>query len=207
MISLIKRIIKGCLRPFATPLLSRIRIIVREEITKALAQSEPVTTDASRGIEDLRAAPIVNESKTIIKSFEQLDDFVLKNQKHDFGGLSPREFLHSHKIDYKSFVELFGTPHPEGDPFSDEYVNWEMSFFKFLHGNDYSPDLEGISETQYEQSYMGRHLSYGWAVDKRIDRMRIYADFLEKIKPNPEMSVLEMGFGWGNMVELLGRCG
>ena len=139
----------------------------------------------------------------IIKNFEQYDAFIKKYELREFGDLDESMFLRSYMLDFNSFIKLFGS-HPHGcDPFSDEYVKWEMAFFEFLSGKRYSFDSEGFDAPANTKSIPTDF----WNMNYRIHQMRIYADLLDKIRPKAGEHVLEMGFGWGYLLELFGRCG
>lgn len=138
----------------------------------------------------------------IIKNFEQLDSFVKKYQQGDYEG-AEAQFLNSHVLDFKCFEDLFGKPRPNTDPFSDEYSRWEMSFFQFLSGGEYSFNSEGLDVS----SYMDMPPTIYLNADTRIYHMHMYADFLNIAKPLAGMKVIEMGAGFGDLLELFGRCG
>ena len=70
-----------------------------------------------------------NEIK-VIKNFEQFDDFVARFQGRDFEG-NDVDFLQGYVLDFDAFKKLFNTPRLSDDPFSSEYHNWEMSFFRW----------------------------------------------------------------------------
>jgi len=140
---------------------------------------------------------------TIIYDFEQLDTFINNYTHCNYEG-SHYEFLRSYQIDFQSFVELFGKQPPNCDPFSEEYAQWEMSFHRFLSGKDYNYDLEGSGSPPENVP----PTCWDWFdMDSRIHSMRTYADLLDVIRPKLDTTVLEMGVGWGNLAELLGRCG
>ena len=62
--------------------------------------------------------------KNIITNFNELDLFIKKYLNHDFEGKSEFEFLHSYKLDFNAFVEIYNTPPVlDCDPFSDVYAN------------------------------------------------------------------------------------
>lgn len=141
----------------------------------------------------------------VISDFEQYGAFIEKIMSHDYGGLSLQEFCATYKLCFSSFCKLFGKMPPKCDPFSDEYANWEMSFFEFLSGKKYTFESEG---SKFDVSwYSNNPPTIDWDLNSRIFIMKSYADFLEYVKPKPGMRVLEMGFGFGNLLELLGRCG
>lgn len=140
-----------------------------------------------------------------IGDFNQYDEFVRKYLQYDFEGMTERDYLDSYYLDFKAFIKIFGIMPPKCDPFSDEYRNWEMSFFEFLAGKDYAFDLEGLNLNVQEENK--RIPTIDFSREYRISQMRTYADFLEKAKPERGARVLEMGCGWGNLMELLGRNG
>lgn len=140
-----------------------------------------------------------------IRNFEEYDEFIRKYEQCDFDGQSLQEFQQSYCLDFDSFVNLFGTPPPTCDPFSDEYMNWELSFFQFLSGREYRFEAEGAQSDIAER--VKKIPTCDLNVETRVVMMRTYADFLEKSRPERGTRVLEMGFGNGNLTELLGRCG
>ena len=82
----------------------------------------------------------------LITNFEEYDGFIAKYNQLGFGGKinkSEREYLDSHELDFMSFVKSFGSKPPKCDPFSQEYINWEMSFFNYLSGREYDFQSEG----------------------------------------------------------------
>jgi len=141
----------------------------------------------------------------VIKNFEQFNDFVAKFQRRDFEG-ADFDFLRSYVLDFNAFVKLFNTPRLSDDPFSDEYAQWEMLFFEFLSGRDYSFDSEGLNESAI-LPYMTSPPTFEMALDTKIHLLKTHADLLNILRPTPEMSVLEMGSGGGSLLELFGRCG
>jgi len=143
-----------------------------------------------------------NEQMPILMhTFEQMDAFVNDYVQGNYKGRDI-EFLHKYKIDFQSFVTLFGTPHPNCDPLSDEYWNWEMSFFEFLSGRNYCYDSEGAIA-----DLSNKIPTIDWDINTRVNFMHLYANFLSIVRPKPGMNVFEMGFGGGNVLELFGRCG
>jgi hypothetical protein len=139
----------------------------------------------------------------IIRNFEQYDAFIEKYELREFGNLNESLFLKRYFLDFNSFLELFGA-HPHiCDPFSEEYAKWEMAFFEFLSGKPYSFDSEGLDAPADIRSIPTIFRD----MDTRIRQLQIYADLLDKIRPKQGERVLEMGCGWGYLLELFGRCG
>jgi SAM-dependent methyltransferase len=143
--------------------------------------------------------------ETIIKTFEQLDDFINKCKNREFPENDLQKFLQSYSIDYNSFKELFGGDNPYIEyPFSDEYAKWEHSFFEFLSGKNYSFDNEGIKAEEHSP------LSYPWSnlpLYNKITRLQSYINFLTVIGDLNGKRVLEMGCGYGTLAAFLESVG
>lgn len=142
----------------------------------------------------------------LISSFVQFDEFIDKYEKRDYME-TEISFLRKYRIDFDSFVGLFGQLPPNSDPFSNEYAKWELDFFEFLSGGEYSFESEGLDEDQGIRELAELPPTGYMDLEKRIHDMRFYAGFLEAVKPRKGSHTLEMGFGLGNLLELLGRHG
>ena len=139
-------------------------------------------------------------AKVLISNFEQLDAFVNDYHRRDYDA-NDAEFFQRYKIDIQSFKTLFGIPHPDSDPFSDEYRDWEMSFYEFLSRRKYCYEFEGA-----QTDLMSKIPTSCWDINTRVHYMQRYAQFLSIVNPKPGQNVFEMGFGEGNLLELFGRC-
>jgi len=101
------------------------------------------TTNCTKHEDSGCTAEATIDGKIYICNFSEYDEFVRKCIEQDFGNLDFFSFSTQYRLNFDSFVKLYGTPHPYGDPFSDEYRQWEMSFFEFLSGKAYSFEVEG----------------------------------------------------------------
>jgi len=202
-LNIIKRIIKGILRPIAKPYFNRIRIILREELTHN-NQHRGVSLNNKNGysVSTINAKPSTAIKTVKISTFAELDAFCDKYNRGDYDGLSFRDFLGKHYISVSHFFKLYGSSPPKCDPFSDVYKDWEIGFFKFLYGREYSFNNEGVGISNYDKPP-----TYAHDLDKRVFSLRLYADFLNIVKPISGMNIIEMGCGAGDLLELLGRCG
>ena len=141
----------------------------------------------------------------LMKNFEELDEFIKECKSKSSAGLSlseQRDYWKTHQLDFESFVESF-TPRPNCDPFSEEYKNWEMSFFEFISGRDYKLSNEGSDVTNMK----GISSLDVYGFDYRIWQIKVYADFMDKIRPKPGLRVLDMGGGFGYLAEFMARLG
>jgi len=139
----------------------------------------------------------------MITDFKGLDDFVRTYQAYIFEQSNKLQWLHAHRLDVGSFIKAFGSAQPKDrDPFSREYFEWEMAFFKFLSGRDYDFHNEGLALKQ-----CGGVPQSELALAYKMTLYRNYADILEFVSPGPGRRILEMGCGKGYLLELLGRCG
>lgn len=146
----------------------------------------------------------INEGITFLSSFEQVDEFVRTVDKFQYGGQEYYDFIGRHRVDYESFIRIFGKSPPNCDPFSPEYRDYEMSFHKFLSGKDYSVTLES---RDVSEAYIDMYEGSLFGAESKAKKMRLYADLLDICKPTHGMAVLEMGFAWGFLLEQFGRCG
>jgi len=172
------------------------------------ATASKVIQKICRTINKKTSSYIMHEKNiTLIRNFEEYDEFVrrVKNEE-GFDVQNIAAYLNSFKLDFSSFVEAFGSPHPDCDPFSQEYIDWEMAFLTFLSGKKYEVESEGILKAEAEH-FNKEPTGFHWTLQSRTTQMRTYADFLDICKPKKGMKALEMGCGWGNLLELLGRCG
>ena len=136
-----------------------------------------------------------------IKTFEQYDDFIKSAIQ---ANLDP-QMLSTYKLDFEEFVKLYGTSPPCCDPFSDEYRDWELSFFQFLSGQEYCVEKEG-QHFNVELEKL-KPPTLGQSIDKRAESNHNYMEMLKRTRLKRGLRVLEMGFGHGNLLELLGRTG
>jgi 2-polyprenyl-3-methyl-5-hydroxy-6-metoxy-1,4-benzoquinol methylase len=152
------------------------------------------------------------ESKILIHNFQEYDEFLHIYIHGDYEEKNDKEFLGKYALDFESFVDAFGTRPPDCDPFSTEYMDWEMAFFTFLSGRNYSFVSEGITYDEVK-NHMSLPPTTNWNIEGnndiafRTSRMRDLAEFLDICCPLPNMHVLEMGCGWGYLLEQFGRCG
>ena len=147
-----------------------------------------------------------------IKNFEELDTFVKKYIANSWDNLTGSEFLAAHQLDFISFVQMFGSSPPQADPFSTEYASWEMKFFEFLSGRPYDFNNEGLKADESRIDIdVARMMSSPPQIDLspayKASLYKTYADILHFIQPQPGQRILEMGCGWGYLLEVLGRCG
>jgi len=162
------------------------------------------TVATSIGIIIKKSCDVTKDDKITIKSFKQLDEYTQKIKDSDFSGMTHAEFMNKHVLDFDTFTRLFGS-HPESDPFSDKYRNWELDFFSFLSGDKYDISNEGFTFDAAE--LLEKPPASGFTTEQTVFYMKGYADFLDIIRPEKGSRVLEMGFGFGNLLELMGRCG
>ena len=151
----------------------------------------------------------VNSNMKLITNFKELDEMVEtvnKIYQGELTDINDRVYMSSYKLDINSFIELFGSSHSVCDPFSKDYRDWEMGFFDFISGSKYNSESEGFTH-DFISTYNHRPPTAHWDIITRISYMKTYTTFLEICKPVPEMNVLEMGCGWGVLLELFGRCG
>jgi SAM-dependent methyltransferase len=140
-------------------------------------------------------------SLIVVSSFEQYEDLV----NNHLNGIVDTAYLRRHVLDVEYFAKMYGMPSPVCDPFSSQYLEWEIGFFEFLSGKPYNYVAEGLSlDALTEQQ---KPPTVDWSLEHRIERTRLYMEVLERIQPQQGACVLEMGFGYGDLLEWLGRCG
>ncbi|HBU12916.1 MAG TPA: hypothetical protein DEB31_09410 [Clostridiales bacterium] len=140
-----------------------------------------------------------------IDSFEAYDKFIEACKQCEEIGLDMRQTVWPHvQFEKESFFKLFGSVPPKCDPFSKKYANWEFAFFEFLSGRKYSLDNEGVLDIS---QFLEQPPNILYPLDVQIKYYQKYAGFLEVIRPKTGDRALEMGFGRGALLEVLGRCG
>lgn len=141
----------------------------------------------------------------LMSSLEQLDDFIAKYLNGQYAPMSAAEYLDSHLLDYVAILKAFGQPRPVADPFSREYYNWVMSFYRFIAGRAYDVGNEGLHISQ--EDWPDEIPLAADSVDKKSQLLRSYADFLSVMSPKAGQRVLELGCGNGNIADFLECCG
>lgn len=207
MPNIVKRVLKSLIKAVARrPFFKRIlRLVIDEEIVRDIYSLNTQMLSTEQYSADTEISEAAVHKQTALKAFNELDDFVNKYELLDTGKLTPMEFLHSYYISIEDFISLFGQHPPDCDPFSEEYRAWEISFFDFLAGKTYSYKNEGYHFNLTE--WLRRPPTTRWDMNTRINHYKSYADFLNVVRPSSEMKILEMGCGFGELLEVLGRCG
>ena len=143
---------------------------------------------------------------TLINNFDEYDEFIENYLHTNFNDESSQiDFLNSYALNFHEFTKLYGTTQRSNDPFSEEYANWELSFFQFLSGKDYNYLDEGLIFDVSNE--MKKPPTVDWDIEHRIKANRQYMEILSYIRPKRSDCVLVMGFGWGTILEQFGRCG
>jgi len=138
---------------------------------------------------------------SLINSFEKYDQLI----KGHVDGTVDNGQLCRQVLDFDCFAQLYGIDHPKCDPLLPAYLNWEIGFFEFLSGKKYDYANEGLALNLTEEH--SKPPTMDWGIDYRVERTRVYMEIISRIRPQPGACVLEMGFGYGDLLELLGRCG
>ena len=157
----------------------------------------------SLGIPETKIVPYFKNE--LIKDFDQLDELVEKWNLATLEGKNTNYLRLNNSLDFDSFVALFGSMPPECDPFSDEYSQWELSFFEFLAGRKYSFSHEGVPIDKINLRRQSFSAKANMEEKTSIARTQLYADFIEIWKPKRGLNVLEMGCGQGFLLEQIGR--
>ncbi|HBU12914.1 MAG TPA: hypothetical protein DEB31_09400 [Clostridiales bacterium] len=137
-----------------------------------------------------------------ITTFEEYDEFIELCKQYEKDQEALLKVCAEYILDPQPFFKLFGSMPYEGDPFSREYADWEFAFFEFLSGQKYFSGNEGAGMETEELS-----ATLFYPCQSQIRSFERCAKFLKAIRPNAGDRVFEMGFGWGALLEALGRCG
>jgi SAM-dependent methyltransferase len=197
-----------------------------ENIKKiALEQSSEIKSEIKSELENIKKIQIfnlnlnsiINNNKEynpelkIIKTFEELDEAIDKVKNGD------SKLLTTHSIDLNSFYNLFGSTQDNIDPYSTEYMYWEMSFFEFISQKKYNYSDEGINKEELsplrhptvvvlEELSPLKHPTV--ALEVKITKLLIFQiELIEILGEIKNKNVLEMGCGFGNTAVLLESCG
>jgi len=136
----------------------------------------------------------------LIKNLADYDEFIKKLKDNKVVDYS--RYVRSYELDFYSFIKDYDYPLPQCDPFTDEYREWEINFINFLMRRDYTHDCEGFTpDFNFSEWIPTTNYNPG----RRIMNMRVYAEFLNIIKPQPGEYALTMGDGYGDISEILGR--
>ena len=198
MITKLKKAIKWIFRPITRPFFNHIRLIVREELSynKDGLQSLEIKQFSKVHLDE-------NDERIRIENFKQYDEFINRFNPYQHTNEEFNNYSRGYKLCLNSFYQLYGSYPPECDPFSDEYRNWEMGFFCFITGKNYNVNNEGCSfDVAKEKTHP---LGYNWSVDHRVNTVSRYMELIKLMKLENGMSILEMGFGLGILLEILGR--
>ena len=185
---------------FLSPVLYQLALL-SEKVDRI---SDPVNNRQNTAI----GLPEDND-KIMITGFNEYDQMIEEIKKVHRGEseeTNDRILLNKYCLDFDEFVALFGSSPSDCDPFSREYTDWEMAFFSFLSGAGYDTKSEGLSNEDIAVHDNEPPTIY-WDIDTRLLYMKTYTEFLDKCRPAMGMTVLELGCGWGNLLELFGRCG
>jgi len=140
-----------------------------------------------------------------ICNFEQFDGFIEEcNKLFQIDGERVHKFFRSYSIDFNSFYSLFGGNNPyTADPFSEDYLKWELSFFEFLAGKKYCFSNEGFPD----QDLSHYHPWAGSTITEKIKMLQSQKDLLVELSDVSGKRLLEMGCGLGGLAVLFESCG
>lgn len=146
-----------------------------------------------------------NENK-IISNFRDYDEFLNEVDKYFQINVKTGDlFLNSCSINLNAFYILFGESNPYIDkPFSDEYKNWEMSFYEFLSGEKYAFTNEGFRKKHLKNLL---HPESNNTIDKKILILQSQARLLIRLGDIKGKNILEMGCGSGRLALFFESCG
>jgi len=179
---------------------------IKATSTRIVQKLKKSTELDKEGMNEYQSIEKKEKHTRLITNFHEYDEFIRKVIQLEFYGKPIKECLVEHRLDFLSFVKFFGSSPPDCDPFSQEYADWEISFFNFLAGKEYDSQSEGYQICDLEW-LMNQPPTINMDITTRMQGMKTYTDLLEVCKPTRDMSVLEMGSGLGNLLELFGRCG
>jgi 2-polyprenyl-3-methyl-5-hydroxy-6-metoxy-1,4-benzoquinol methylase len=107
------------------------------------------------------------------------------------------DVIKKHELRLKSFTKLYNVKPQSNDPFSDEYRDWELAFFDFLSGKSYKSESEGfVNDLTSSEEYI-----------KSDVVTKFNKEIIAKLDIKKGQRVIEMGFGYGELLEELGRLG
>jgi 2-polyprenyl-3-methyl-5-hydroxy-6-metoxy-1,4-benzoquinol methylase len=112
------------------------------------------------------------------------------------------DYLRSHYVDMNAFYKLFGSSPNIEDPYSDEYKDWELSFFEFLSGKKYDFLNEGAPRfISFVQQFADM------TIENKKKCLCFQSDLLDILGDIKDKRILEMGCGSGILANFLESCG
>jgi len=201
----IQQLLKNIFRPVVRPLFSRLRLIIREEITNGLSFQTASTHLRPPSTIEITERPLFPK---IIKTFYEWDNFVDKaNHLEATDSKKFHQHLQAHTWDIQAFIDQFeqqGGKIRKKSPLSEmDYFKKEKEFFEFLSGKPYDfkheghhLDVDSVMKN-YPLSCYRNYIDYNWNG----------FSLLNYIQPRIGGRFLDLGYGWGNLLELFGRAG
>ncbi len=138
-------------------------------------------------------------SINLITNFDEFDEFIEQCGVDEHGANTQNLFRNTF-ISFSHFYDLFGSNPSDEAPFSEQYVNWEKSFFEFLSGKSYRVFNEGYHGIDFDS--LPHPLSHVPLTD-RADQIAYYCDLVNTAGIDKTDTVLEMGCGQGNLGDFL----
>jgi SAM-dependent methyltransferase len=139
---------------------------------------------------------------TLIRTFEELDNFVATVDNCGDPNIFLR-LLRTTQIVLDDFITQYGGL-PALDPFSDKYFLAEKEFFQFLSGRPYDYVQEGY-QLNVEEILKGYPDSV-YHIDF-IDGNLAFFSIAAYLRPKKNSKYLELGYGFGNLLEVFGKAG